>query len=125
MAQLGRDVLPQIFKEIGTELVSVIRTTQANDEYGGSADTENTIFEGIPATYKPIGGNARFVQGGEWTMHEITMPTIFGGEEIALRPTDKLLMAERAVSSPERLFVIESIRNKSGVVYEVICSLKE
>jgi len=125
MEELGADVVPGVFEEIGTELVEIIRTTQTADGYGGFSNVEASITPlPIPCIYEPTSGNARFVEGGEWTMHKITMAAQFDGTVIDLKMTDKLKMLARN-GTTERVFSIEGIKNFSGVYFEITCALDE
>ncbi len=120
--ELAEDIMPDVFNEVGTELVEVVRFAQVATGYGGVAnDIDTSPYPPIPCvlTYILLRADTVWALGEEYSHARITMPANYYDEIIEVFLTDKLKIQERPGANPERTFEIREINNVHGVYYDI------
>lgn len=110
-----------MFDKTGTELVDVMRSVPADNDYGGVDDgVPASVYGEIPCVLytKPKSGT-NWILGQEYLDARIHMPAMYNGEVIEIKMTDKLRIAEREGANPERLYAVKDPLNIHGVYFDV------
>lgn len=115
--------MPQIFQEAGTETAVIIRDTIGTNEYGGVEKTEDCGGLEIPCVLDisptPRQSAGRALNGEEYMDGRIMLPSIWMGEPVEIKRSDRLLILARNGNNPERLFEVRDPRNVYGVYLDI------
>lgn len=130
LERLKQTGVPAIFAKLAAkglaQTVKILRRgAAASDGYGGETATVSESSP-LPCLYEARTGNSKYVEGGEWTEHKITMPKTAGdGSAVEINVKDRLRLL-KADGSDDLLFEVLDIRGRedSGVMLEINCALE-
>lgn len=124
---LGENIIPEVAAIVFPDTCFIRRATETKDDGGAMESTwADDNATAIPCSYKPQTIRQKAEQGGKWISvleYIVTMPTNQSAELIDITANDRLRVIARG-NQPEKTFRIIAIKNKSGVVLEIVCNLE-
>jgi hypothetical protein len=127
---LGQTVMPQVAAAVFADTADVFRDILTSDGAGGqiaSDNDNNRIYYDVPISYKPRNSRIqKFDAGDQITSlaeYQVMMPTHHQAAKITLYVNDRIVCHERG-NEAEKLFRIRSVKNSSGVIYDLACDLE-